>query len=222
MASLDQLQRLLGYEFQNQELLSKALTHKSRHSQNNERLEFLGDSILGAIISTELFSRFPNSKEGDLTKLRSRLVRGQTLAKLSKEMDIQDYIQLGQGEMKSGGYRRESILADTLEAIIAAIYQDSDFYKVKNVVLGWYETKWDDLSVKDIKDPKTSLQELLQKQGNDLPVYSLVGKSGPDHNPSFRVDCSIPNVKETFMGEGGSRRDAEQSAAKNALEFLSL
>ncbi|SVD29660.1 uncharacterized protein METZ01_LOCUS382514, partial [marine metagenome] len=179
---MDKLQKNISYQFNNIDLLKQALTHRSVSKNNNERLEFLGDSILGCVISRELYQRFPLIDEGQLSRLRSNLVRGQTLAKLAKTINLSETLVLGQGELKSGGFRRESIQADAFEAILGAIFLDSDYLTVSSVVLKLYKDLLNDASPEDsLKDFKTQLQELLQKKGYSLPQYELIKTKGQDH-----------------------------------------
>ncbi len=212
-----------GYCFKQPELLNQALTHRSVGHINNERLEFLGDSILNLIISAQLFSQFIYAKEGDLTRLRSQLVNGVTLAQIALDLKLDNYLLLGMGEKLSGGHRRESILADTLEAIIAAIYFDSgmNMEVVKNCVLRWYETRLSSLSLKNIqKDPKTVLQEWLQARKKSLPVYALVKTDGKSHEQIFYIQCELPDYSFSVEGVAQSRRIAEQICAQKMLVLL--
>ncbi len=219
---LEKLARKLGHRFGDFSLLTEALTHRSMSpSQNNERLEFLGDAILNMIISEEIFKRFTDASEGQLTRLRASLVKGDTLAELSAELDISDYLRLGVGELKSGGARRPSILADSLEAIIAAIYLDGGMDVCRKRVLAWFEKRLDSISLENIKkDPKTQLQEYLQAHKMELPDYHIVSVTGEAHQQMFLVSCEIKDLELTTTGEGNSRRKAEQEAAEQALITL--
>lgn len=219
---LEKLARKLGHRFGDFSLLTEALTHRSMSpSQNNERLEFLGDAILNMIISEEIFKRFTDASEGQLTRLRASLVKGDTLAELSAELDISDYLRLGVGELKSGGARRPSILADSLEAIIAAIYLDGGMDVCRKRVLAWFEKRLDSISLENIKkDPKTQLQEYLQAYKMELPDYHIVSVTGEAHQQMFLVSCEIKDLELTTTGEGNSRRKAEQEAAEQALITL--
>ena len=215
------LQKRLGYKFDNLELLYLALTHRSCGASNNERLEFLGDSVVNQIIADTLFHKFPQSREGELTRLRAMLVKGITLAELARDLSLGECIRLGPGELKSGGHRRDSILADTFEALIGAIYLDSDYSTCRERLLTFFNPRLEqiDLSLMS-KDAKTRLQEVLQAKGESLPTYELVKISGDDHRQSFKVACLIKLLRQTFEGVGSSRRKAEQQAAEAALEVL--
>ncbi len=220
---LSVLQRKLGYLFKDESLLDLALTHRSFKSNNNERLEYLGDAILSFVIAEALYFKFPKAKEGQLSRLRSLLVKGVTLAEIGKEFQIGDYLNLGGGELKSGGFRRESIIADALEAIIGAIYLDSDQSVCKNVVLAWYAERLSNLSIEHTeKDPKTRLQEYLQSIKKDLPNYEVADISGEAHNQTFFVTCQIESLNISTKNKGSSRRIAEQKAAKEALKLLGV
>ena len=218
---MDKLQKNISYQFNNVELLKQALTHRSVSKKNNERLEFLGDSVLGCIISRELYQRFPLIDEGQLSRLRSYLVRGQTLAKLAKTINLSETLVLGQGELKSGGFRRESIQADAFEAILGAIFLDSDYLTVSGVVLKLYEDLLNDASPEDsLKDFKTQLQELLQKKGYSLPQYELIKTKGQDHDAIFYVRCIISEYDLEVEKKEKSIKRAEQACAESLLERL--
>lgn len=213
--------RRLGYSFQNNALAEQALTHRSHGAAHNERLEFLGDAIVNFVIAEALFQRFPSTREGELTRMRAALIRTETLAAIAREMEVGEFIRLGSGEMKSGGKRRESILADTLEALIGAIYLDAGVDICRQRVLAWFAPRLQQVAPGEInKDPKSRLQEWLQARGRALPVYALAATHGEEHNQQFDVTCSIPSVSQQFFGNGSSRRVAEQIAAQSALEFL--
>jgi len=216
------LAKILNYQFENQDLLQEALTHRSKNSKNNnERLEFLGDSILGFVIAAELFVLFPSATEGELSRCRARLVKGETLAELARKLNIGEYLILGPGEMKSGGYRRDSTLADALEAIIGAIYIDSDLQSATRFVLHIYEKLLKTISNDDSKkDPKTMLQEFLQSRQLPLPVYTIISTEGNLHEQIFTVECAVDALGNKLLGKGSSRRKAEQESAKNALKQL--
>lgn len=217
----EKLCRKLGYRFSDLTLLTEAITHRSKHSINNERLEFLGDSVLGYVIAAELFRRFPGAREGALTRGRAALVKGETLAQLALQMNLGDYLQLGPGELKSGGFRRKSILADAMEAIIGAIYLDGGPDAARQHILALYADILKDLSLEDVgKDPKTQLQELLQADKRPLPVYEVIATSGSDHDQTFEVKCKVAGIGRAVKGTGRSRRKAEQDAAKKALKLL--
>lgn len=220
---LSVLQRKLAYVFKDETLLDLALTHRSFKSNNNERLEYLGDAILSFVIAEALYIKFPKAKEGQLSRLRSLLVKGVTLAEIGKDFQIGDYLNLGGGELKSGGFRRESIIADALEAIIGAIYLDSDQMTCKNVVLAWYNERLSNLSIEHTeKDPKTRLQEYLQSIKKELPNYEVSDTTGEAHNQTFFVTCQIESLNILTKHKGSSRRIAEQKAAKEALKILGV
>jgi len=217
------LERRLGYQFKDRALLVLAMTHRSYGGHNNERLEFLGDSVLNFIIAEALFSRFPKAREGQMSRLRARLVKGVTLAELAKEFGLGDFLLLGSGELKSGGFRRESILADAMESIIGAIYLDSGFESCKERVLYWYGERMESLSLQDTqKDPKTRLQEFLQSRQQELPRYEVTNVVGEQHAQTFFVECDISMLDCSTKGRGSSRRIAEQQAATQALKLLGL
>lgn len=212
----------IQYNFYNVKLLKEALTHCSVGENNNERLEFLGDSVLNCVITQELFRRFSNFSEGELTRLRAWLVKGDTLAEIAAELHLGDYLHLGQGELKSGGFRRASILADALEAIIGAVFIDSGFESAQNVVCSLFETRLQSPDLKEnLKDSKTLLQEFVQARGMSLPKYTLVQVLGEEHDQSFEVACTVlgDDTKNT-KGLGSNRRKAEQNAAKAMLLIL--
>ena len=218
---MDKLQKNLSYEFNDIDLLRRALTHRSVSKNNNERLEFLGDSVLGCIISEELYSRHTSIDEGQLSRLRSHLVRGNTLANLAKKLSISENLILGQGELKSGGFRRESILADTFEAILGAIFLDSDYLTVKRVTMLLFSDLLNEAKAEDsLKDFKTQLQELLQKNGHSLPLYELLETKGKDHNAIFYVSCHVEELKITVEKNAKSIKRAEQACAQSILEEI--
>ena len=218
---MDKLQKNLSYEFNDIDLLRRALTHRSVSKNNNERLEFLGDSVLGCIISEELYSRYTSIDEGQLSRLRSHLVRGNTLANLAKKLSISENLILGQGELKSGGFRRESILADTFEAILGAIFLDSDYLTVKRVTMLLFSDLLNEAKAEDsLKDFKTQLQELLQKKGHSLPLYELLETKGKDHNAIFYVSCHVEELKITVEKNAKSIKRAEQACAQSILEEI--
>ncbi|EJF4093771.1 ribonuclease III [Vibrio parahaemolyticus] len=218
---IDKLERKLGYQFKDAGLINLALTHRSANSKHNERLEFLGDSILSFVIADDLYHRFPKVNEGDMSRMRATLVRGHTLAELGREFDLGDYLKLGPGELKSGGFRRDSILADAVEAIIGAIYLDSNIEKVRSIVLSWYNSRLEAIKPGvSQKDPKTRLQEFLQGRRKPLPVYTVTNIKGEAHNQEFTVECEVAGVDKPVIGKGTSRRKAEQAAAETALEQL--
>lgn len=217
----NKLQRRIAYQFNDMAFLKLALTHRSACGNHNERLEFLGDSILSFVIADDLYHRFVHIDEGDMSRMRATLVRGKTLAEIGREFELGDVLHLGPGELKSGGFRRDSILADAVEAIIGAVYLDSSFEKVREVVLGWYKERLDlinpDLSQ---KDPKTRLQECLQGARKPLPLYNVIKVQGEAHDQQFTVECEVAGMDTPVLGKGSSRRKAEQAAAERALEKL--
>jgi ribonuclease-3 len=220
---MDKLQQKINYQFKDIALLKLALTHRSMGKNNNERLEFLGDSILGVVISRELYKRFDHVDEGKLSRLRSHLVRGQTLAQLAGELELSDILILGPGELKSGGFRRESIQADAVEAIFGAVLLDSDFETINRVILDLYRDLLDDINPNDsLKDPKTQLQEYLQKRGNTLPKYELVKTVGKDHNAVFTMNCSLQDQALQIEQSAKSIKRAEQSCAQILLDKLAI
>ncbi|WP_375057028.1 ribonuclease III [Zobellella sp. DQSA1] len=221
MKKLNILQKKLGHSFNDDTLLVRALTHRSAGSRHNERLEFLGDSILSMVIADALFHRFPKVNEGDMSRMRATLVREKTLAELAREFELGEYLILGPGELKSGGYRRESILADAVEALIGAVYLDTDIERVRDLLLSWYDERLNDIQPGvEQKDPKTRLQELLQAKRKPLPTYTVVEVIGEAHNQKFTVHCLVEGLSDPVIGIGTSRRKAEQSAAEHALDTL--
>ena len=216
------LAKKLGLRFNDPELFKRALTHRSADSQNNERLEFLGDSVLGFVIAECLYEKFVEADEGVLSRLRAILVNQTTLAKLARELSLGDYLVLGSGELKSGGYRRDSILSDALEAIMGAILKDQGMDAARRWILHLFAESIGALSLDDWKkDPKTRLQELMQGRGLELPIYMLLSQEGHPHDQHFRVECRIQLMSLTAQGEGSSRKKAEQHAAENMLAKLS-
>jgi len=215
------LLRRLGYSFNNPALAEQALTHRSFGGAHNERLEFLGDSILNFLIAEALYQRFPNTREGELTRMRASLVKGETLAAIARDYQLGDALRLGSGEMKSGGWRRESTLADALEALIGAIYLDGGLNVCRERLLTWFGDRLQQVAPGETnKDAKTRLQELLQARGKALPVYHLLAATGEAHNQQFDMTCQIPSIAQRFQGQGSSRRVAEQMAAQAALDYL--
>lgn len=216
-----EIERRLSYSFRQPELLDRALTHRSKSAVNYERLEFLGDSILGFAISSELYDRYPNLYEGELTRLRASLVKKETLAVLARDIELGNHLRLGEGELKSGGYDRDSILADALEAVFGAICRDSSVAEAMRVILHLYREKLAGLDPQSIpKDPKTRLQEHLQKLSLPTPVYLVRDVTGEPHNQNFVVECQVTGLEGSVRGEGSSRRHAEQQAAARALDLL--
>ncbi|MEL1264881.1 ribonuclease III [Pseudoxanthomonas putridarboris] len=211
----------IGHAFAEQGLLAQALTHRSAGAPHNERLEFLGDSVVNLLVAEALFQRWPKADEGALTRARAELVREAALAVIARQLDLGARLTMGPGEMKSGGHRRDSILADALEAVVAAIYLDAGFEACRAVVLPWFEESLAALPVgRPEKDAKTRLQEWLQARQRPLPLYELVSESGDDHAKQFQVRCSIQDPPLTAEGEGTSRRIAEQAAAAAVIEKL--
>ena len=215
------LDKTLQYRFDDQGLFARALTHRSAKGRNNERLEFLGDAILDFVISEALFRLRPQADEGDLSRLRSALVKDSTLAAIAAELDIGEHLILGSGERKTGGHRRQSILADALEALFGAIYLDAGFDVTKSIIDRIYAERLDSLpEATELRDPKTRLQEWLQARKFALPVYDLVEVTGKDHKQRFSVTCTVEELSQTTRGESASRRSAEQQAARRMLEVL--
>jgi len=213
----------IEYTFQNAELLKLALSHCSSGQDNNERLEFLGDSILGFIMAEELYKRFPLAREGQLSRIRADLVQRSTLAGLARELNIGPALLLGSGELKSGGADRDSILADALEALISAIYMDAGIASCREIVLGWFAARLDKIDIDaQSKDAKTRLQEHLQAIKSSLPEYEVQEIGGKDHQQTFEVLCHIEILPEPVKGFGSSRREAEQEAAESALKALDM
>ncbi|WP_262500839.1 ribonuclease III [Pseudohalioglobus sediminis] len=220
---LGRLQRALGHVFTDTGLLELALTHRSAGGRNNERLEFLGDSIINHIVAEALYHQFARASEGELSRMRASLVKGDTLARIARELDIGDYLVLGTGERKSGGKRRGSILADALEAIAGAILLDAGAETCRRCVHTWFDGRLEDLDPASAhKDAKTQLQEYLQGRGRPLPNYELLGTTGADHDQQFQVACRLTSPEMVVEGAGSSRRKAEQAAAGQALESLGV
>lgn len=214
------LTQTLGYSFNDVSLLRQALTHRSAQGTSNERLEFLGDAVLDIVVSEILFHTLPDAPEGDLSRIRASLVRDTTLAGVASDLGMGDHLILGSGERKTGGHRRESILADALEALFGAVYLDSDFDTSAELIRRVFAEKLDDLPhADDLRDPKTRLQEWLQARGASPPEYELVNVSGKAHQQHFEVRCLVPD-QEPATGEGRSRRSAEQQAARHMLGRL--
>ncbi len=211
----------IDHIFRDEDLLSEALTHRSRGRRNNERLEFLGDSVLSLVVSERLFEARPEASEGDLSRMRARIVRGETLSKIARQLNIGEHLILGAGELRSGGFRRASILTDSLEAIFGAIYLDGGFEKCRAVILQLTDPLISNLpDAEKLKDPKTRLQEWTQARGNVLPQYKLISESGADHQKQFLVRCSVPDSSVSVDATGSSRRKAQQAAARLVLAEL--
>ncbi len=218
MQGLQLFENRLGHTFADKGLLNQGLTHRSYGTPHNERLEFLGDGILNCLIAIELFNRFPRLREGELSRLRAHLVREATLHELAQTLQLGELILLGEGELKSGGFNRPSILADAFEAVIGAVYLDGGFDAARTVVAKQFDALFGGLDgLAHVKDPKTELQEILQSRGVALPVYEVIATSGAAHNQTFEVRCVIESLGIETSGRGASRRIAEQAAARDAL-----
>ncbi len=216
--SVERLGRVIGYEFSDGDLAEMALTHRSAGSFNNERLEFLGDAILGFVIADELYGHLTKADEGQLSRLRAGLVKGESLACIARSLDLGKYLALGPGELRSGGQSRDSILADALEALLAGVYLDGGYPAARNVILKLFGKRVAALSSdSEPKDPKTRLQEYLQGRGLDLPVYRIMEVTGEQHEQIFIIECVVSGLDLTSIGSGGSRRKAEQVAASRLL-----
>jgi ribonuclease III len=219
MASAELLTRL-GYQFSDPGLLRQALTHRSHSAPHNERLEFLGDAVLNCTVARLLYERFPRLAEGDLSRLRANLVNQETLSRIASSMDLGAHLRLGEGELKSGGFRRPSILADGLEAVLGAIFLDGGFDRVAGVIRGIYLPLVEELDAGTPgKDAKTLLQEHLQGRRLALPQYNVVSVTGEAHEQQFQVECVVAGLDIRTLGEGSSRRAAEQTAARRAYEL---
>jgi len=212
------LARQLGHEFAQPALLQQALTHRSAGGKHYERLEFLGDAVLSLVIAAELHQRKPRASEGDLSRLRSSLVRERTLAQIAEEQEIGNYLSMGPGETRNGGFRRASILADAVEALIGAVYLDAGFEASQRFILALYDSRLNDLpSADSLKDPKTRLQEWLQARGRPLPDYEILEVTGAAHKQSFTARCTLVDAELSCEGVGAGRRRAEQAAAQKML-----
>lgn len=216
------LENKLGYRFKDPAVFQQALTHRSAGPLHNERLEFLGDAVLGLVVSRWLYDKFPEAPEGDLSRLRARLVRKETLAGLARELELGSLLKVGPGEKASGGSRKDSMLADAVEALIGAFYLDGGFAVAEAQVMQLLQSRLGRLgdAPPDTRDPKTRLQELLQAKGQDLPVYAVESMTGKAHARHFRVSCTVALLGQPGLGEGSSRRAAEQAAAAAVLESL--
>lgn len=218
---LDNLAERLGYPFNDKGLLEEALTHRSVSERNNERLEFLGDSILNFVIADELFRRRPRESEGALSRLRASLVNRETLAAIARQVDLGAHLRLGSGERKSGGRRRDSILSDAVEGVLGAVYLDGGFEACRNLIARLFSERLEHLpDAADLKDPKTRLQECLQSARLELPTYHVLEVTGKAHDQLFRVECRVPGIEQVTLGEAGSRRRAEQLGAEAMLKLL--
>jgi ribonuclease-3 len=217
------LEDRLAYWFKDAALLQQALTHRSHSVAHNERLEFLGDSILNCVIASLLYERYSKIDEGDLSRLRANLVKQQALYEIAQRLEISQFLHLGEGELKSGGFRRPSILADTLEALFGAIFLDAGFDAARDVIRALYIPILDTVDPKTLgKDAKTLLQEYLQGRKIALPQYNVVATHGAAHNQEFEIECLVPKFDIKVFGAGGSRRAGEQAAAQCALDILQL
>ena len=217
----EKLARKLGLTFKQPILVKRALTHRSANADNNERLEFLGDSVLGFVIAERLYQKFTEADEGVLSRLRATLVNQTALANIARKLNLGDYLILGSGELKSGGYRRDSILSDAMEALIGALLIDQGMDACRVWILELFSEQIDGLSMRDWKkDPKTRLQESMQARGLDLPAYSLKSVVGQPHDQSFVVECRVSLTEETCEGRGSSRKRAEQESAEKMLAKL--
>lgn len=221
MDETGRFERRLGYRFRDASLLVRALTHRSVAGDDNERLEFLGDAVLGMVVADFLFSREAGLTEGDLSRLRASLVNGDALAGVAQTLDLGAALRLGPGELKSGGFRRRSVLADALEAVIGAVYVDGGLPAAQSFIHAVFAERFANLpDPRSLKDPKTRLQELLQDRGMDLPEYTTLEVSGPPHRQVFEVACRVAVLSLEKRARGGSRRAAEQAAAEKILEEL--
>jgi ribonuclease III len=214
----------LNYRFKNPELLEDALSHRSfRGNKNNERLEYLGDAVLNFVIAAALFRQNIKAREGELSRLRASLVRGETLTDLAQEFNLGKYLRLGAGELKTGGAQRKSILADGMEAVVGAIYLDGGFQVCEDCILRWYQNRLENVeTIPELKDPKTRLQEYLQAKKLPLPIYTILALEGPAHHQSFKVECQLHGLPNKAVGIGSSRRRAEQKAAEKILAELKI
>jgi ribonuclease-3 len=219
--AIDVLSAKLEYSFNDITLLNEALTHRSYAPENNERLEFLGDGILNFVIADELFNLYPDVQEGDLSRLRANLVNKESLAKIANKLDLGEVIKLGSGELKSGGFRRPSILADAVESIFGAVYCDSGFDSARDLIVRLYADRLaSPTDLQSLKDAKTQLQELLQSRRFELPDYQVTSISGQSHAQVFHVKCSIKQMSIEVSGAGKSRRKGEQIAANKAITLV--
>lgn len=221
MIDIELLSREISYNFTNQDLVTRALTHRSAGNNNNERLEFLGDAILGFVIADVLFSHFPDLDEGQLSRLRAGLVKRDTLVEISRQLKLGSYLILGPGELRSGGQSRRSILEDALEALFAAVYLDGGYEAARAVILNLFKERLDAITPHALyKDPKTQLQEYLQAHKHSLPAYRIEKVDGEQHDQTFTITCQVADLNIESTGVGGSRRKAEQIAASKLLQKL--
>ncbi|MCF6767744.1 ribonuclease III [Thiotrichales bacterium 19S11-10] len=221
MKELNVLYQAIGYTFDDTDLLTQALTHRSLRKKHNERLEFLGDAILGMVIAEALYHQFPEAKEGQLSLLRISIVKGKTLTDKATELNLGDYLALGIGEIKSGGHKRASILEDAIEALVGAIYLDSNLEEVRRCILTWFKYELDNLTLVEVpKDSKTQLQEILQADGVELPEYQLIETEGLPHQQTFKVKCLVRSLNLSATSQASSRKGAEQLAANEIIQKL--
>jgi len=219
--SLAKLAENLGYKFKDLSLLEDAMSHRSYRGKNNERLEFLGDAVVNFVVAASLFRNYPNSREGELSRLRANLVRGDTLALLAQDFELGKYLKLGAGELKSGGSRRTSILADAMEAVIGSIYLDGGMQVCEELIISWFAKRLENFTeMPSLKDAKTRLQEYLQARKFPLPRYTILSIDGAAHQQTFSVKCYVEGLPQTAVGVGSSRRRAEQEAAQKILDLL--
>lgn len=215
------LQTTLDYRFRDERWLQRALTHRSAAHDNNERLEFLGDALLNLVVAEVVFNDYPKLPEGDLSRLRAALVRESSLAEIARSLALGEQVQLGAGELRSGGFRRDSILADTLEALIGAVFLDGGFIAARALCLRLMKTPLAELpDPAQLKDAKTRLQEFLQARSRPLPEYQVLTEEGPAHRRHFSVSCRLGDQTLSSVGEGSSRKIAEQRAAQDLLDLL--
>jgi ribonuclease III len=215
------LARVLGHPFAREDLLLRALTHRSASPANNERLEFLGDALLGFAIAEALVARFPDADEGTLSRMRAALVKRESLAEIARGLGLGEYLRLGAGELRTGGHTRDSILADALEAVLGAVYLDSGFARARSVLLELFRVPMEQQSEsRTAKDPKTRLQELLQSRRRPIPEYEVLSVGGTQHEQSFTVRCALADDGSSSRGQGSSRRRAEQAAAQAMLDTI--
>ncbi len=219
-STLPKLERRIGYQFSERSLLERALTHKSAGPPHNERLEFLGDAILGYVIAQALYRTQRDLAEDRLSLLRAQLVRRDTLAEIANELDLGAFLVLGVGERRSGGRQRPSILADAVEAVIGAVAEDGGIEAAQGLVLALFASRLDELDVDAAKDPKTRLQEQLQAAARPLPVYTVIATEGSDHARRFTVRCAVESLELETTGQGNSRREAEKAAAASMIETI--
>ena len=220
--TLQDFEKQIGYSFSDSSLLLLALTHKSYSKNNNERLEFIGDAVLGYVIATDLYQNHPQVQEDSLSLMRVALVRGSMLSEVAKEVRLSDYLRLGPGELKSGGRQRLSILGDALEAVIGAVHEDGGIESSRLLIRSLFASRLSNMDITDLKDPKTRLQEILQGNNEALPVYEVESVHGEDHDLSFEVKCTLPSLDVSEIAEGSSRRLSEKFAAQKVIDKLEV